>query len=1006
MKLRLALFSCLALLGLGPFLPAPAGAQSINVWINPADGAWGSAANWSAGAPSVTQSLLLITNANTKTITLGGPHAPSGFKTISNLVVSAPAGSTNTLQMDTVGAGTNLFEVLNGLAVNSGGEWLFASTITGRVNGVSGGGLDVDGRVRVLSGQLVTSNTYAHIGVSGQGSMTVEDADWYAKEVALGYLLGGYGTLAQTNASIVLSGELRMAPANSSTGIAYVTDGLLSVTNANAYVGLYANGVGIMNLNNSLWRGRDVYVGYYGASQGTLDIKGGTNAFLNGLTIADSVGANGRVTLVCSQLLTTNAAGTGKTVVGGSGTGTLTTTSNLWRTQDAFIGRYNSSSGYVDLHYSTNFVTGSMVIGDSAGSTGSVDATGGSLFVTNTAGNARLEVGRNGHGSFHVQGTFVVADRLLATNPTTGSISLDGGNLTTRNTQINGLTLYAGDWQMPGGSHQVGSVQANNGTVTVRDAQLSGSFDVGPMGAASMLVSNVTWNGGDIMVGTMGSGHDYLSLLNSTCTLGNVLVGGDAYGNNLLAVGGTLNLHTLDVGIEGLGEGIAAFSNTVWRAETVRLGMYSHGSPKGSLILSGSSGVITNELLIATNTASSGATLSLFGGELAVTNAAGTARVHVGNSMVVALGLGLLQVQGGTLQTDQLVISNSVSESLHQVGAIDFKSGTLNTRNALMVDSRNLSLGGSNCPPATWVMHDGLHLFKAQLVPNWSHVTPLRLGPEPASTGAIYLASGTLITTNVPVFVGDAGIGLMTISNGTWQAGTVLAGCSNGAAGTLGIHGGSVSISTNLTLGHSGCGATGTALMTGGRLSVTNVNHDATLEVRSGAFTLSNGVVTADCIIVTNECARFIRYGGTLQAGQVVLDPNFSANGDGIPNSWKQLYGLDPFLWNVGSLDPDGDGMSNLREYMAGTNPTNAASVLRILSVRRVGSDVEVVCQGAGIRTLYLQAASGLTNGVAGAFQDSGITNRLRQMRDYVITNLDIGGATQSIRFYRLREGL
>ena len=265
-------------------------------------------------------------------------------------------------------------------------------------------------------------------------------------------------------------------------------------------------------------------------------------------------------------------------------------------------------------------------------------------------------------------------------------------------------------------------------------------------------------------------------------------------------------------------------------------------------------------------------------------------------------------------------------------------------------------------------MHDGLHLFKVQLVPDWSRATPLRLGPEPASTGAIYLASGTLLTTNVLVFVGDAGTGVMTVSNGTWQACTVLVGCSNGAAGTLGIHGGSVSISTNLTVGLWGCGAAGTAVMTGGKLSVTNVNHDATLEVRSGAFSLSNGVVAADRIVVTNECARFIRYGGTLQASQVVLDPNFSANGDGIPNSWKQLYGLDPFLWNVGSLDPDGDGMSNLQEYMAGTNPTNAASLLRILSVRRVGSDVEIVGQGAGIRTLYLQAAPALTNGVAGAF--------------------------------------
>jgi hypothetical protein len=1004
MNLRPALFVCVALLSLGVNWLAPARAQVINSWTNTTGGAWGSSANWSAGAPSVTQSLLLITNANTKTITLGGPRAPSGFKTISNLVVSAPAGSVNTLQMDTVGAGTNLFEVLNGLALNSGGDWLFASSITGRVNGVSGGGLDVDGSARVLSGLLVTSNTYAHIGVSGQGSITVSDADWYAKEVALGYLLGASGTLTQASGSIVLSGELRIAPAGSSTGSAYVTDGSLIVTNANTYVGLYANGFGTMNLTNSLWQARDVYVGYYGGSHGELDISGGTNSILGGLTVADSLGADGDVSMVGGQLFATNATGTGKIVVGGSGTANLTGISNLWQTQDALVGRYNGSSGFVTLRGSTGLVSGSLLVGDSAGSTGTIYAVGGSLWVTNAAGNARLEVGRMGQGSLQLQGVRIVADRLVATNANRGYLHFQGGSLLTRNTQVNGLTDLGGTWQMLGGSHQVDSGEVDAGTVTVLDAQLSGSFNVGPQSAASMLVSNVTWSSGDVMVGTMGSGHDDLSLLKSTCTLGDVLVAGGAPGNNLLAVDSQLTVNSLVIGVDGLGKGRAAFSNTVWRTGTVQLGTYGSRGEQGWFTLEGCSGVVTNQVLMAINNVNYGATLSLTNSDLAVTNAAGTALMQVGSGGLAAGGIALLQLQGGTLSIDRLVISNYISDTLYQPGVLDFKNGTLNTRNALMSDSRSLSLGASNRPPATWVMHDGLHLFQVQLVPSWSQAAPFRLGPELASTGVVYLASGTLLTTNVPVLVGDAGTGLMTVSNGTWQASAVVVGCSNGAAGTLGLHGGSVTISTNLTVGYWGCGTTGAVLMTGGQLWVTNATHDATLEVRGGTFTLSNGVVVADRIVVTNECARLIRYGGTLQAGEVVLDPNFSVNGDGVPNSWKQLYGLDPFLWNVGSLDPDVDGMSNLREYMAGTNPTNAASLLRILSVRRVGSDIEVVCQGAGIRTLYLDAAPTLDP--AGPFQPTGITNRLRQIRDYVITNWDFGGATQSSRFYRLREGL
>lgn len=46
---------------------------------------------------------------------------------------------------------------------------------------------------------------------------------------------------------------------------------------------------------------------------------------------------------------------------------------------------------------------------------------------------------------------------------------------------------------------------------------------------------------------------------------------------------------------------------------------------------------------------------------------------------------------------------------------------------------------------------------------------------------------------------------------------------------------------------------------------------------------------------------------------------------DGMPNAWEVTYGLDP-LTNDASGDRDGDGYSNLREYKAGTDPTDPAS--------------------------------------------------------------------------------
>lgn len=54
-------------------------------------------------------------------------------------------------------------------------------------------------------------------------------------------------------------------------------------------------------------------------------------------------------------------------------------------------------------------------------------------------------------------------------------------------------------------------------------------------------------------------------------------------------------------------------------------------------------------------------------------------------------------------------------------------------------------------------------------------------------------------------------------------------------------------------------------------------------------------------------------------------------NGDGLTDSWQMFYFMsaeDPDA--APGLDPDGDGMSNLDEYQAGTDPTDPDSALRI----------------------------------------------------------------------------
>jgi hypothetical protein len=50
-------------------------------------------------------------------------------------------------------------------------------------------------------------------------------------------------------------------------------------------------------------------------------------------------------------------------------------------------------------------------------------------------------------------------------------------------------------------------------------------------------------------------------------------------------------------------------------------------------------------------------------------------------------------------------------------------------------------------------------------------------------------------------------------------------------------------------------------------------------------------------------------------------------NGNGLPDAWEAIYGITD-----ANADADGDGQSNLAEYLAGTNPTNAVSVFKLLS--------------------------------------------------------------------------
>lgn len=62
----------------------------------------------------------------------------------------------------------------------------------------------------------------------------------------------------------------------------------------------------------------------------------------------------------------------------------------------------------------------------------------------------------------------------------------------------------------------------------------------------------------------------------------------------------------------------------------------------------------------------------------------------------------------------------------------------------------------------------------------------------------------------------------------------------------------------------------------------------------------------------------------------VDLTPDLDADNDGLPNDWERANGLDPNQASDAAEDLDGDGMNNLDEFQAGTDPRSALSRWRI----------------------------------------------------------------------------
>jgi T5SS/PEP-CTERM-associated repeat protein len=612
----------------------------------------------------------------------------------------------------------------------------------------------------------------------------------------------------------------------------------------------------------------------------------------------------------------------------------------------------------------------------------------GALLITNAALQSGFHtyVGDSGAGTLTLPaGTMTVASNLvLGTSPgATGTVWLTGGTLIVSNTTSTLIVGNLGD----------GNVVVSNGTLRVQNFFLgSNQFSRGTLTIAggSVISSNNVFVG----LGTNSVGSIWLT-------------GGEFV---------STNNRTLTIGYSGTGQVTVSNGATI-RSSITFLGSRSGGI--GTLTSVGATNFINN---LSVGTSSNGlAAVWISGGQLVSTNAGiavaslqSTGQMTISNATVltrdftVASGndsTGTLTMNGGSLLFSSAVTSN------HYIG---FGTGS---RGSVWINSGQVVATNNGCLMFLGVFGTGRYTVSngsvtvANLIDGYLEAGTLTVAGGSFSvigdatlaytkTGTVWVTGGQLSIPNGTIVVGNFGNAPLTVSNGLVVARTMIISSNSPAAGALTIPGGQVTVFDRLTVGDCSTNALGQILIQGGSLYVTNAAHTGYLDVRGGTLTINSGTLVADRLVMTNACGHFVRTGGTLSITTTNLGAGLDADGDGLPNDWEQMFGLNP-LSNVGAgeagNDGDGDGFSNLQEFQAGTDPTNSASAFRVTSVVRAGNDLRVIWQTGPGKTNALERSPGVTgsysNNFAAIFT---VTNTVGNTTNY----LDNGAATNVPSFY------
>ncbi|MEI8063350.1 MAG: hypothetical protein WCH84_04720, partial [Verrucomicrobiota bacterium] len=733
-----------------------------------------------------TNSVLVTGPGSVWTDTSGFMVGKGGF---GDSVIVSNGGVATTAGFEIGGGGSangsnNFVIVTSGGVISNTGVLTIGYNALSSSNGliVANGGTNFNGTVNIGT-SANANNNYFNIGSAGAASYASNGA------ITVGGSGGGFNTMTVTNAT-VLSTSLTIGNGSSN------------------------NTVSLQGADNSIWnlRGGAVTVGTGLASNNVLNI-GGT--FTNvGLVTVGSAGASAN-----SLTITNGGTFLGNRVIVGTG----------------------GSTGNVFKVSGGTAVATSIVVSATANDwNNSVNVAGGSLFVTNAAGTALLNVGSVGVGTLNINSGLLYVNQLLLTNNvdqgrTNSFFSFNGGTLTTSNaankvafnyaTPSNSTVNINSSWNMLGGSNLFTSLTAggNAGTINLGN---------GAGGAIVTVTTGVVWNVGSftLVVGTGATGA------------GNELIitnGGQVLGNNTIFLGATAGSSNNAILVTGAGSlltnaamsfGANGNSNTV----TVNQG--------GALLMSGqltvgAGGTGKYTLITVSDTG------SVFQANNFFYNSGGFNTFIVSNGAAVSVGAVSGSNAGGSNTFIVTGPGSVFTDTSFTIGGNGQPSGGSNN---LTVSKGGLFVSGSttigSSAPGNWAL-----VTDAGSV--WSNtVSGIAIGGDGSyvvvsNQGAIFNAGGVTIGgySNVHATV--------TGSGSVW---------SNGGAFSVSAYNGSVSVvdSGQMLIGSASIGASlGGGGLAGGRWygsnSVVEVAGTGSVLTASGSLVIGAGG-NLNKLLVTN----------------------------------------------------------------------------------------------------------------------------------------------------------